>query len=98
MVEGSGGRLGRGSRALFQGFPVAGSRPLRRHREQLFLSLSLAAGQGVPRLAGAWWLRGRHGYHRASEIETFFALDAFRGKAGEARFLYRDDIAIPLDA
>jgi hypothetical protein len=33
-----------------------------------------------------------------AEIETFFALDAFRGKAGEARFLYRDDIAIPLDA
>jgi hypothetical protein len=32
-----------------------------------------------------------------AEIETFFALDAFRGKAGEARFLYRDDIAIPLD-
>jgi hypothetical protein len=33
-----------------------------------------------------------------AEIETFFALDAFRGKAGEARFLYRDDIAIALDA
>ena len=33
-----------------------------------------------------------------AEIETFFALDAFRGKAGEARFLYRDDTAIPLDA
>jgi Domain of unknown function (DUF4865) len=32
------------------------------------------------------------------EIETFFALDAFRGKASEARFLYRDDIAVPLDA
>ena len=33
-----------------------------------------------------------------AEIETFVALDAFRGKAGEARFLYRDDTAIPLDA
>jgi len=33
-----------------------------------------------------------------AEVETFCALDAFRGKAGEARFLYRDDIAIPLDA
>ena len=33
-----------------------------------------------------------------AEIETFFALDAFRGEAGEARFLYRDDIAIALDA
>lgn len=33
-----------------------------------------------------------------AEIETFFVLDAFRGKAGEARFLYRDDITIPLDA
>jgi len=33
-----------------------------------------------------------------AEIETFFALDAFRGKARNARFLYRDDIAIPLDA
>ncbi len=33
-----------------------------------------------------------------AEIETFFALNAFRGKAGEARFLYRDDISIPLDA
>jgi hypothetical protein len=33
-----------------------------------------------------------------AEIETFFALDAFRGKAGDGRFLYRDDIAIPLDA
>ena len=33
-----------------------------------------------------------------AEIETFFALDAFRGKAGEARSLYRDDIAIALDA
>ncbi len=33
-----------------------------------------------------------------AEIETFFALDAFRGKTGGARFLYRDDIAIPLDA
>jgi hypothetical protein len=33
-----------------------------------------------------------------AEIETFFALDAFRGKAGEARFLYRDDIAIAFDA
>lgn len=36
-------------------------------------------------------------YGRA-EIETFIALDAFRGPAGEARFLYRDDVAIPLDA
>jgi len=33
-----------------------------------------------------------------AEIETFFALDAFRGEAGEARFLYRDDIAISPDA
>lgn len=33
-----------------------------------------------------------------AEIETFVALEAFRGQAGEARFLYRDDIAIPPDA
>lgn len=33
-----------------------------------------------------------------AEIETFFALDAFRGKADEARFLYREDLGIPLDA
>ena len=33
-----------------------------------------------------------------AEIETYFALDAFRGKAGEARFLYREDLDIPLDA
>ncbi len=32
-----------------------------------------------------------------AEIETLFALDAFRGKGSEARFLYRDDISIPLD-
>jgi hypothetical protein len=49
-----------------------------------------------------WLVRGGYkivtdSFGRA-EIETFFALDAFRGKAGEARFLYRDDIAIPLDA
>jgi Domain of unknown function (DUF4865) len=49
-----------------------------------------------------WLVRGGYKiitdiYGRA-EIETSFALDAFRGKAGEARFLYRDDIAIPLDA
>lgn len=36
-------------------------------------------------------------YGRA-DIETYCGLDAFRGKAGEARFLYRDDVAIPLDA
>lgn len=49
-----------------------------------------------------WLLRGGYKiitdiYGRA-QIETFLTLDAFRGKAGEARFLYRDDIAIPLDA
>lgn len=33
-----------------------------------------------------------------AEIETFFALDAFRGKGDEARFLYREDLDIPLDA
>ena len=49
-----------------------------------------------------WLLRGGYKiitdiYGRA-EIETFLALDAVRGQAGEARFLYRDDVAIPLDA
>ena len=49
-----------------------------------------------------WLVRGGYKiitdiYGRA-QIETFLALDAFRGKAGEARFLYRDDVAIPLDA
>jgi Domain of unknown function (DUF4865) len=49
-----------------------------------------------------WLVRG--GYRVVTdiigraEIETFLALDAFRGKARQARFLYRDDIAIPLDA
>ncbi|MGY4155596.1 hypothetical protein ACVINW_001438 [Bradyrhizobium sp. USDA 4461] len=49
-----------------------------------------------------WLVRG--GYKTVTdvigraEIETFFALDAFRGKAREPRFLYRDDIAIPLDS
>lgn len=33
-----------------------------------------------------------------ADIEKFFALDAFRGKGREARFFYRDDISIPLDA
>ena len=33
-----------------------------------------------------------------ADIETYFALDAFRGQAGEARFLYREDVTIPLDA
>jgi hypothetical protein len=49
-----------------------------------------------------WLLRGGYkivtdSFGRA-EVETFFALDAFRGKGNEARFLYRDDVAIPLDA
>jgi hypothetical protein len=49
-----------------------------------------------------WLVRGGYkivtdSFGRA-DIETFFALDAFRGKGGEARFLCRDDIAIPLDA
>ena len=49
-----------------------------------------------------WLVRGGYkivtdSFGRA-EIETFSALDAFRGNAGEARFLYMDDIAIPLDA
>ncbi len=49
-----------------------------------------------------WLVRG--GYKVVTDvigrakIETFFALDAFRGKASDARFLYRDDVAIPLDA
>ncbi len=32
-----------------------------------------------------------------AEIETFFALDAFRGKGNEARSLYREDLIIPID-
>lgn len=49
-----------------------------------------------------WLLRGGFKvitdlYGRA-EMETFVALDAFRGAAREARFLYREDVAIPLDA
>jgi Domain of unknown function (DUF4865) len=49
-----------------------------------------------------WLVRGGYKivtdlYGRA-EIETFFALDAFGGKGGEARFLYWDDAGIPLDA
>jgi hypothetical protein len=32
-----------------------------------------------------------------AEIETFFALDAFRGKGDEARFLYKEHLDIPLD-
>ncbi|HEY0236617.1 MAG TPA: DUF4865 family protein [Afipia sp.] len=48
-----------------------------------------------------WLLRGGYkivtdSFGRA-DIETFFALDAFKGKAGEARFLYRQDVAIPPD-
>lgn len=49
-----------------------------------------------------WLVRGGYrvvtdSFGRA-EIETYFALDAFRGRGKQARFLYRDDIAIPLDA
>jgi hypothetical protein len=33
-----------------------------------------------------------------AEIETRFALDARRGPGGEARFAYREDFDIPLDA
>ncbi|RTL53542.1 MAG: DUF4865 family protein [Bradyrhizobiaceae bacterium] len=33
-----------------------------------------------------------------ADIGTFLALDAFRGPASEAHFLYRQDIAIPPDA
>jgi Domain of unknown function (DUF4865) len=33
-----------------------------------------------------------------AEIETFFALDAFKGKGSEARFLYREDRDISPDA
>ena len=49
-----------------------------------------------------WLVRGGYKiitdiYGRA-EIETLTALGAFRGEAAEARFLYRDDVAIPLDA
>ncbi len=49
-----------------------------------------------------WLVRG--GYKIVTDIygraamETFFALDAFRGKASEARLLYRDDASIPIDA
>jgi hypothetical protein len=49
-----------------------------------------------------WLVRG--GYEIVTnpfgraEIEAFFALDAFRGKGDEARFLYREDLDIPLDA
>jgi Domain of unknown function (DUF4865) len=49
-----------------------------------------------------WLMRG--GYKIVTEpfgradIETFFALDAFRGKGDEACFLYREDLDIPLDA
>lgn len=49
-----------------------------------------------------WLLRGGYkivtdSFGRA-EIETFFALDAFRGKGGQARFLYRENLDIPPDA
>ncbi|GGC91574.1 DUF4865 domain-containing protein [Chelatococcus reniformis] len=49
-----------------------------------------------------WLMRGGYevvtqSFGRA-EIETFFALDAFRGRAGGARFLYRNDVAVRLDA
>lgn len=49
-----------------------------------------------------WLVRGGYRiitdiYGRA-QIETFLALEAFRGNANEGRFLYRDDIPIPLDA
>jgi hypothetical protein len=49
-----------------------------------------------------WLVRG--GYEVVTDvigradIETYVALDAFRGRARQARFLYRDDIAIALDA
>ena len=49
-----------------------------------------------------WLVRG--GYKIVTDcfgrgqIETLLALDAFRGKADNGRFLYRDDIAIPLTA
>ncbi len=35
-------------------------------------------------------------YGRA-DIESLLALDAFRGSGGEARFLYREDVAMSLD-
>jgi hypothetical protein len=49
-----------------------------------------------------WLVRG--GYKVVTDligrapIDTFVALDAFRGQAARARFLVRDDIPIPLDA
>ncbi|MBV9985183.1 DUF4865 family protein, partial [Bradyrhizobium sp.] len=49
-----------------------------------------------------WLVRG--GYKVVTDvvgragIETYVALDAFRGRGSDACFLYRDDIAIPLDA
>lgn len=33
-----------------------------------------------------------------AEIQTWFALDACKGKASGARFAYKQDVAIPLDA
>ncbi len=48
-----------------------------------------------------WLVRG--GYRVVTdrfgraEIETFFALDAFRGKGKDARSLYREDLTIPID-
>ncbi|GBQ24984.1 hypothetical protein AA12717_1946 [Gluconacetobacter sacchari DSM 12717] len=49
-----------------------------------------------------WLLRGGYeivtdSFGRA-DIQTFFTLGAFRGNGCEARFLYRDDRAIPRDA
>lgn len=49
-----------------------------------------------------WLVRGGYkivtdSFGRA-DIETFFTLGAFAGKDDEARFLYRNDIAIPPDA
>lgn len=48
-----------------------------------------------------WLVRGGYEvvtdrYGRAG-IESFVALDAFRGPASDARFLYRDDVAITVD-
>ncbi|CAO3428529.1 DUF4865 family protein [Azospirillum endophyticum] len=48
-----------------------------------------------------WLVGGGYGIVTESfgraEIEPLFALDAFRGKGGKARFLYREEIGIPPD-
>jgi len=98
IAPSSAARSGRRSRASLQGVSAARARPFRRHRQRIFLALSLADGRGLARRAARRALQDRDRQFRARCDQNQVRIGRAPGRGPRCEIRLSAGPAIPLDA